>query len=158
MGGTYCFKPEFFFHGSDSERLLLWESTIKMIIDYPIAGVGFGNFNSIYVNNYISPLAREPHLTSPHNIFLHYFVNLGILGGSSFIILIVTQIYVLVKNIKNDLSQSIWIVAGLVSVLGMVIHGMVDTLITTRPYAMMYWLLYGIACCNIIRDEVVDEK
>lgn len=154
----YYLKPEYFIHSNDSERSRLWISAINMIKDYPWTGVGFGNFNNIYINGYISPLAVEPRLTSPHNIFLHYFVNLGILGGSSFIILIITQIYVLVKNIKNDFSQSIWIVAGLVSVLGMVIHGMVDTLITTRPYAMMYWLLYGVACCNIIRDEVVDEK
>ena len=154
----YYLKPDFFIHSSDSERKFLWISAINMITDYPWTGVGLGNFNNVYVNGYISPFAVEPRLTSPHNIFLHYFVNLGILGGSSFIILIITQIYVLVKNIKNDFSQSIWIVAGLVSVLGMVIHGMVDTLITTRPYAMMYWLLYGVACCNIIRGEVVDEK
>ena len=154
MAVLYYLKPGFFVHGSDSERIFLWKSAIKMIMDYPIVGVGFGNFNSIYVNDYISPLAVEPRLTSPHNIFLHYFVNLGILGGISFIILIITQIYVLVKNINDTLCESIWILAGLVSVLGMVIHGMVDTMITTRPYALMYWLLYGIFYSQIVSKRM----
>ena len=56
----------------------------------------------------------------------------------------------LVKNINDTLCESIWILAGLVSVLGMVIHGMVDTMITTRPYALMYWLLYGISYSQIV--------
>lgn len=157
VGILYYIKPDFLIHGSDGERMLLWKSTIKMIADYPVAGVGFGNFNNIYVSEYISPLAREPHLTSPHNIFLHYLVNLGFLGGIPFIILVVIQIYVLIKNIGGDLSNSVWIIAGLVSVLGMVIHGMVDTLITTRPYAMMYWLLYGISCSEFICKGKYNE-
>ena len=147
----YYFFPHIIFRNYDGERLLLWKSAIKMFFDYPISGVGFGNFNKFYVLNYISPLAHEPNLGSPHNIFLHYFVEFGIIGGGSFILLVIFQLKVLYNNIlQKKYNLNIWGLAGFAGVLGMCIHGLFDTQITVRPYAMMYWLLYGVSCSQIV--------
>lgn len=149
----YSINTQFVFRDYDVERVYLWQSTIKMILDYPIFGIGGGEFKHYYISNYISPFAKE-NLTSPHNIFLYFLVERGIVGGGTFILLFVTQLYILYKHLfdKNKIVN-IWAVAGFVSVLGMGIHGMVDTQITMRTYSLMYWLLYGLACYGIVYEE-----
>lgn len=150
-GLFYTINPKFIFHNSDMERLYLWNSAIHMIKDYPISGIGFGNFNEVYNNGYILECAKDPRLNSPHNIFLHYAVSFGLLGGLSFIFLIFTQIYILLKNIWNMAGfRRLFVYASLCGIIGMIVHGMVDTMITTKPYASMYWLLYGVVCCCLI--------
>ena len=151
----YIINPKFIFHSSDMERLYLWNSAIHMIKDNPIAGIGFGNFNEVYNNGYISEYAQEPKLTSPHNIFLHYTVSFGLLGGLTFIFLIFSQIYILLNNVRNiNESKKLVVYASLCGIIGMIIHGMVDTLITTKPYASMYWLLYGVSICCFFNNTV----
>lgn len=154
IGGVviYFLFPQIIFRVYDGERILLWQSAIKIFWDYPIFGVGTGNFNQYYLYGYISPFATEPSLGSPHNIFLHYLVEFGVVGAVSFILLIFFQLKILYKNMLKNNHLNIWILAGLVSVLGMCIHGMVDTQITSRIYALMYWFLYGFCCYEITRE------
>jgi O-antigen ligase len=60
-----------------------------MIEDYPLFGIGIGNFNQVYISqNYISPYANEKNLVSPHNIYLHVFTESGLLGGNPFLLLL----------------------------------------------------------------------
>jgi O-antigen ligase len=72
-------------HRSNSERILLWNSASQMLMDYPITGVGLGNFREQYITNYISPLAKQPKLGHAHNNILHIFAETGILGGVAFL-------------------------------------------------------------------------
>lgn len=153
IGLFYVIDPNFVFHSSDMERLYLWNSAINIIKDYPIYGIGFGNFNEVYNNGYILEYAKNPHLTSPHNIFLHYAVNFGLLGGLTFVFLIFSQIYILLNNIQYVYGyRRQFMYAALCGIIGMVVHGMVDTLITVRPYASMYWMLYGVTCCCLNKN------
>lgn len=69
--------------GTWSVRVSLWRSTLDMLRDdfRWLKGVGLDNFLYLYPH-YIRPEAwREPNLSHPHNILLHYWVALGLLGG-----------------------------------------------------------------------------
>lgn len=138
----------------DMERIYLWQAAAQMFKDNILLGVGAGNFNYNYVNYYMNPLATNIHLTSPHNIFLHYFSQRGIIVGIPFVLLFLYQIYSLTKNlfIQNG-NINYFVAAGFVSVLGMGVHGLFDTQITMRDYALMYWLLYSFSCCSFIYIE-----
>lgn len=147
---VYQYFPYMIIRGYDMERVYLWQAAIQMFKDNMILGVGAGNFNYNYVNSYMNPMATNTHLTSPHNIFLHYLSQRGLLVGVPFIILFIYQLHVLLKNLFIGENINYFVAAGFISVLGMGIHGLFDTQITMRDYALMYWLLYGFSCCNIL--------
>ncbi len=69
--------------GSDSLglRQLIWRSTLAMIRDHPAFGVGLDQFLTQYSPRYIQPAAWDERFTShPHNLFLDFWVRLGIMG------------------------------------------------------------------------------
>lgn len=155
---AYYLYPELVHRSYDVERIYLWKSAIEMLNDYPIWGVGTGNFNNIYVNSgYINVLAKEPDLQHPHNIFLFYFVERGIFVGITFILMLLSQIYILFKNlllINNKINFTV--LAEIIVIIGAIIHGCVDAVMDNRTYQLMYWFLYGMACYSIVLDK--DDK
>lgn len=158
IAGAYYLYPELVNRSYDMERIYIWQSALKMIADYPLWGVGAGHFNDIYVNNgYINVLAKEPHLQHPHNIFLFYFVERGILAGISFILMLLTQIYILSKNILLNKQVNTFAFAGLIMIFGAAIQGCVDVVMDNRTYQLMYWLLYGLSCYSIVYKEQSND-
>ena len=65
---------------SNSERLLLWQSARNMFADYPITGVGYGEFHDNYQEKYILPEAKERYLGHAHSNFFQVLAEGGILG------------------------------------------------------------------------------
>src|SRR5690606_35172835 len=67
--------------GTTFFRLRLWQSTVQMLRDHPITGLGLDQFLYSYRGEYLLPDAwQEPNLSHPHNILLDWWVRLGILG------------------------------------------------------------------------------
>ncbi|MFQ5813622.1 MAG: O-antigen ligase family protein [Anaerolineae bacterium] len=67
--------------GTTFLRLKLWQSSLNMIRDHPLFGVGLDNFLYQYRTRYVLPEAwEELDLSHPHNIVLDYWTRLGILG------------------------------------------------------------------------------
>lgn len=160
----YFIFPQMVMRSYDMERIYLWQSSINIFLDYPIFGIGKGNFNEVYLNGYINSLARNPELTSPHNIFLQFMTERGCVTFIPFIALLIIQIIILTKNIFVSINKiNIWVCSGIIVILGMIIHGMFDTVMNNRTYQLMYWFLYGISCYSIIfndkftRKEINDE-
>lgn len=121
------------------DRIYLWRSSIEMIKDYPFTGIGLKNFNQVYKEEgYMDPNAREPNLTTAHNTFLNFFVETGVLGGLSFILLVGYQM----KYLFHDIKKDDFILALFLSIFGMCIHGMVDYVLI-KIYWQMYWFLTG---------------
>ena len=62
-------------------RLNLWRSTVQLLEDHPLTGVGMDQFLYAYRSRYILPEAwQDPDLSHPHNVLLDYWVRLGVLG------------------------------------------------------------------------------
>lgn len=138
------------------ERLLLWQSSVEIIKDYPLTGIGLGNFNEVYnKEGYISDKARFPHLSSPHNIFIHLCVETGVVGLFLFVTLILYQL--ITSYVYRKSAQ--FIIAGHLAILGMCIHGLVDYAFMGRGYFQMYWYIstliatYNIKSFRLIRKN-----
>ena len=88
--------------GSNS-RLAYWSDTIQGILDYPLFGVGIGNwkvFSVAYGKRYIDGYILPHHA---HNDFLQIAAEIGIIGGIIFITIPLYIIYSIYKNyIKNN--------------------------------------------------------
>ena len=67
--------------GTTFLRLKLWESSVRMIRDHPLLGVGPGNFLEAYRTRYVLPAGWEEfNLEHAHNLLLDHWTRLGVLG------------------------------------------------------------------------------
>lgn len=134
----------------DQERILLCISAWKMFLDYPILGVGFGNWNEIYQTAYVSPLAKEPGLAHPHNLYLYLLSETGIVGFFAYFSMIIWQLkiacewsekyYVSNKDCLNIYDMFI------LAFCGMIVHNLVDVSAVLRYYRLIYFFYWGLCC------------
>lgn len=62
-----------------SARLQIWQSSLEIIKDHPLFGVGPGNFGEIY--HKYQPASLEIHVSCAHSNYLNIFIGWGIIGG-----------------------------------------------------------------------------
>lgn len=131
---------------SSTLRIALWESTIAMILDNPLLGIGWGAYWLVYpeydffLNN---PAARIVHA---HNMYLHIAAEIGIPGLFAFLAII----YGHTKKAMDILNQTQnrWI-AGLMlgvvaAVLGLAVNGFTDYIMFNVQMSMLFWLLNAV--------------
>ncbi|MDD7677994.1 MAG: O-antigen ligase family protein, partial [Anaerovibrio sp.] len=71
---------------SSEMRIAMWESTVQMIMDHPVLGIGWGAYWMVYplYDTYI--VDGSVTLVHAHNIYLNYPAEIGILGGAAFFV------------------------------------------------------------------------
>jgi O-antigen ligase len=62
-------------------RLPVWESSVRIIDDYPVLGTGFGTFESAFVR--YRPPGLDYRWDFAHNDWLQFFVEGGLVGGGA---------------------------------------------------------------------------
>lgn len=82
----------------DYERILLWTSSYHMWEDHKIVGVGLANWKDAYQQKYILPEAKEPDLTMPHNVFMIFLSQTGIIGTLGYLIFVIGTMVFLIKR------------------------------------------------------------
>lgn len=140
-------------NSSNAERLLIWNSAMQMISDYPVLGVGPGCFTELYQNKYISPKAKNPELRHCHNLFLQIMTENGVVGIISFLSLYFYFIWFgfIMYFRKKKL-------AGLVLcsvVLSVMIHGMTE--FNASVFKDM-WLMIGLCYFSLINSTTNDAS
>lgn len=69
-------------------RVAIWRRTLRMIGDYPVAGVGLGNFQAVYEPGYNpEPNDDGRRGVHAHNLWLHQTAELGVVGGVAYLFL-----------------------------------------------------------------------
>ena len=70
-----------FVTGSNATRLNVWQSSLQMIHDHPLTGIGLDQFLYKYSVEYVKPQAwLERFISHPHNLIFDYWLRLGIIG------------------------------------------------------------------------------
>lgn len=134
-------------HGTLFFRLRLWQSSLAMIRDHPLLGVGLDNFLYQYRSRYILPSAwQEPNLSHPHNLLLEFWTRLGVLGVGALAWVEITffrwawQLY---RHLPEGDRRALVLGAmgGMVNVLS---HGLVDNGFFVIDLAYAFCLLVGL--------------
>ncbi len=74
-----------FTSGTSFVRLRLWESTVSMLQDRPITGIGLDQFLYYFGGQYIRPDAIwDADLSHPHNFVLDFWTRLSVFGLALF--------------------------------------------------------------------------
>jgi len=104
--------------GSNAERYKNWTQAAGMVQDYPLGGVGLGNYART-----VDPRLGGAERSSiyAHNLFLDIAAETGILNAMVFLFLIVVSVW---RNIKNNNMLNLGLAAGLVAFL---VHSIFDT-------------------------------
>lgn len=107
-------------------RICLWEGTLNLIFDHPINGAGLRSFSDMYGKHYVTCDA-EP-LLYPHNIFLNFWVEIGVVGLLGFMIFFF-----------RVFAQPFTLYSG--AFLYLYLHGLVDVPYFKNDLAVIFWIL-----------------
>lgn len=118
-------------------RLSLWHTANKMLKESPVLGKGLYGYKSNF-DKYNS----DPNLASinyPHNIFLNFWVETGLLGLASFIFICAYKLYVSFKNRQSPMYFGIALF-----ILAVVAHGLVDAPYFKNDLALVFWMALAV--------------
>ncbi|NMA54955.1 MAG: hypothetical protein GX952_03350 [Firmicutes bacterium] len=124
-------------------RLSIWAAVLKMIAAYWLTGIGPGpaSFNRIYP---LFMIAGTPAIHS-HNLFLQLALELGLPGLAAFVwILAAVFSRSLLLLPQMDYPQRGVLAALLSSLIGFLLHGLVDNVWYSPKIALLFWLMLGL--------------
>ena len=129
-----------------------------MIRKRPVLGIGPGNvaFNQIY------PLFQRPNYTalSAYSIYLETLVETGVVGFASLmwlLALIFQQTWVQFHKLRQLQSQDVWwLVGAIASIIGMLMHGFVDTVWYRPEINTLWWLTVAIVASYYRQTTAAD--
>ena len=115
---------------STSVRLEIYRTSWDLVKENAILGHGPGLFQANYQIQSLETLGQAPlewNMPHPHNIFLGFWLNAGIIGLIAFVVLLVFCH----KSFTYPL----------VALWGMLIHGLFDMPFWKNDLAMIFWLI-----------------
>ncbi len=117
-------------------RFSLWNTGWKMVKDNPVLGKGLLGFSNNWDKYNTDPGLQ--HYPGPHNIFLNFWVDTGLLGLISFFGLIALALKRSWQKRKTSLALGLTLAC-----VALVVHGLVDIPYFKNDLALVFWLLYA---------------
>lgn len=112
--------------GSEPTRFSIWRSSIEMIREHLIFGVGPDQFLYQYHRRFVEPAGWPERYTShPHNIILDTWLRLGALGLASFITLVVGLVWWIQKK-TYWIRRDAFAIGAIAALFGGLVHSMLD--------------------------------
>ena len=124
-------------------RLRLWESTLSIIREHPVTGIGLDQFLYYYGGEYLRPdMIWDRDLSHPHNFILDFWTRLSVFGVAVFLLLqfcFWRSAYAIITRIRQrDLllfAMSIGLIGSMAALLA---HGLVDNSIFVIDLAFIF--------------------
>jgi O-antigen ligase/Tfp pilus assembly protein PilF len=130
LGGGYLYfqklkiinnkKSSLLSFNSTNERSILWQHSLAMLKDYPMTGVGAGNWKIMFPNyglGDLPPEARKAEMfyIRPENDFLWVFAETGIIGGLCYVVIFAGVALTCLQKIRKsqDKKEKIFALAVL---------------------------------------------
>ncbi|EKE21979.1 MAG: hypothetical protein ACD_7C00086G0031 [uncultured bacterium] len=123
---------------SVNERSLLVHQAQKIIVKNPIIGIGIGNYTHVLLKN--NPDIKKNWLLQPvHNVYLLIFAELGAIGFSLFLFIVIFMIYNFIESFKKEDSNRV--IFSVITVSLLLIALFDHWLWTTHFGVIAFWLL-----------------
>ena len=117
-------------------RLIIWQEAWQIFKTNPILGIGPGT-----LGNYFLPYP-EWGVSQPHNIFLAFLLQAGVIGFIGFIWLL---IWFFRTGIKWFTVYNSWFIVILMSIMVYIlVHGLIDTTYWKNDLAVMFWTIIAL--------------
>lgn len=141
------------FHDTSGDvRLRLWQGTIRLLQHNPIVGAGLSGFPQLY--DVYRDAAHVELLLYPHNIFLNFWVTLGLGGLVLAIVILVRILSQLIRRISDPESNTVRI--GLLAAMtSLVVHGLVDVPYFKNDLAIIFWFIIAL---TVVLTRISENK
>lgn len=137
-------------NGSNVSRIYMWKSCLKMMEDYPVGGVGLGNYKRYYDNYYEMAAVPKKGYGHPHNSYLHLGAQAGLPG---FLAIVIATGLIIYSSLKNNVKkENVYYYLLAVSWLGFGMFGVVEPIIDSTVHVKFISLLSGIFCAGLYLD------
>lgn len=129
--------------GTTFVRLRLWESTIAMLRDHPLTGIGLDQFLYQYGGKYLKPDAIwDRDLSHPHNFVLDFWTRLGMLGMLGFFVIQFlfwrATFWLLRSSRDGDAIIFVLTVSLMGSMTALLSHGLIDNSVFVIDLAFIF--------------------
>ena len=131
---------------SSEMRLAFWESTIAMILDHPLLGIGWGSYFMVYPNYDYYMQGNFIKIVHAHNMYLNFMAEIGLFGFASYMGCFFGVIYKAFKAhvMKLDiLVKAMFLGIGL-GLSALALNGFTDYVMFNTELSMLVWLFSGI--------------
>lgn len=151
------FKHLFDFQENSSldSRVAIWKSATKILSDNWLWGIGPGNFQEKYLDyqKYFIPYP-EWAVPQPHNLFLAFWLQTGLLGLIGFLVLLLLWFKKIIKiliSTKDFHTKNILLILSTL-LFSLLIHGLIDTPYWKNDLALVFWtiIFLGLAVVSAI--------
>lgn len=123
-------------------RVALWRSTLNMLAHRPLFGSGLSGFKAS-IQPYRDPAYHENQIY-PHNLFLNFWAETGLLGLLAFLWLTVQVVRLGLRGLSAGGWARIMAIGILGLVLSFFVHGLLDAPYFKNDQALAFWVLAGI--------------
>lgn len=140
------------FYGEKSAvaRLSLWQTGWEMVKDRPFAGQGLTGFSREWYKFNKDP--NLDHYNFPHNIFLNFWIETGMLGLLSFLAL---SLWIIWKGLHK--SAKIAVQAASLGLIAIFIHGLIDIPYFKNDLALEFWLIIALAVASLMTIKKIPD-
>ena len=142
--------------GFMSERPQWWRTSLQLIQQHPLTGIGLGRFRYEYQRNGPPEQYETPY--HAHNIYLHIAVEQGIPSLLLFLwmVAIICRSVSTIRQINDFWGIGLFIGASgfLISAL---VYGLADNILHQRT-VLLFWFIIGIIFYVELSKEETDEK
>jgi len=131
---------------SSTLRLALWESTIAMIKDRPLLGIGWGSYWLVYPDYDFFLNNSSIKIFHAHNMYLNIAAEIGIPGLITFLSIMYGHVRLALSLVSGAVEYwSSGLMIGVVAaIVGMIVNGFTDYVMFNIQLSMLYWLLNGL--------------
>lgn len=142
------------FSGEDTSvdlRFALWESTIAMIEEHPLLGVGWGAYFLAYPDYNFFIQEEGVLIFHAHNMYLNMLAEVGIPGGMAFLLAFFAQGILCWRNYRhgNDSFTKSMGLGGVLMVMALSVISMGDHVLFSRSVSFCFWSLSALcASCR----------
>lgn len=142
------------FSGEDTSvdlRFALWESTMAMIEEHPILGVGWGAYFLAYPDYNFFIQEEGVLIFHAHNMYLNMLAEVGIPGGMAFLLAFFAQGILCWRNYRhgNDSFTKSMGLGGVLMVMALSVISMGDHVLFSRSVSFCFWSLSALcASCR----------
>ena len=145
------------FSGEDTSvdlRFALWESTVAMIEEHPLLGVGWGTYFLAYPDYNFFIQEEGVLIFHAHNMYLNMPAEVGIPGGLAFLGAFFAQGILCWKNYrhgKDSFTKSMGL-GGVLMVMALSVITMGDHVLFSRSVSFCFWSLAAL-CVSCGKKE-----
>ncbi|OGI25603.1 MAG: hypothetical protein A3J76_06015 [Candidatus Moranbacteria bacterium RBG_13_45_13] len=133
--------------GSNAERYKNWVQAVELARDYPLGGVGLGNYARA-----IDPASQDRSSVYAHNLFLDIAAETGIINAAVFFLLIAVSVW---RNVRSKHMLNLGLAAGLI---GFLAHSIFDTALYSPQVLTMLLVIIALGLSDNAKFKIQSSK